>query len=112
MLNRPHVPANAITYQGNLEFLEDIIPKTVPYKKVKDSAAAKRAELLGEKPNEETFATTATNGSGRKQKNVNGGSANGSFVAREELSEDPNDQLEMEMQQAAASADRDVDMMD
>ncbi|KAI0594368.1 histone-fold-containing protein [Biscogniauxia sp. FL1348] len=37
--------ANAVSHQDNLQFLEDIVPKTVPYKQIKAQAAAKRAQL-------------------------------------------------------------------
>ncbi|RWA03511.1 hypothetical protein EKO27_g11594, partial [Xylaria grammica] len=37
--------ANAVSHQDNLQFLEDIIPKTVPYKQIKAHAAATRANL-------------------------------------------------------------------
>ncbi|KAI0437488.1 histone-fold-containing protein [Xylaria telfairii] len=39
--------ANAVSHQDNLQFLEDIIPKTVPYKQIKAHAAATRANLSG-----------------------------------------------------------------
>src|SRR5436190_19346049 len=39
--------ANAVSHQDNLQFLEDIIPKTVPYKQIKAHAAATRANLGG-----------------------------------------------------------------
>ncbi|KAI0022307.1 histone-fold-containing protein [Xylariomycetidae sp. FL0641] len=37
--------ANAVSHQDNLQFLEDIVPKTAPYKAIKAQAAARRAEL-------------------------------------------------------------------
>lgn len=39
--------ANAVSHQDNLQFLEDIIPKTVSYKQIKAHAAATRASLSG-----------------------------------------------------------------
>ncbi|TRX96955.1 hypothetical protein FHL15_002261 [Xylaria flabelliformis] len=39
--------ANAVSHHDNLQFLEDIIPKTVPYKQIKAHAAATRANLSG-----------------------------------------------------------------
>ncbi|KAI1168211.1 hypothetical protein F5B18DRAFT_269770 [Nemania serpens] len=39
--------ANAVSHQDNLQFLEDIVPKTVPYKQIKAHAAATRAKLGG-----------------------------------------------------------------
>jgi DNA polymerase epsilon subunit 4 len=41
--------ANAVAHHDNLQFLEDTIPRAVPYKKIKASAAAKRAQLTGAK---------------------------------------------------------------
>ncbi|KAL2267060.1 hypothetical protein VTJ83DRAFT_4337 [Remersonia thermophila] len=41
--------ANAIAHRDNLEFLEDVVPRTVPYKEVKAKAAAARAKMSGEK---------------------------------------------------------------
>ncbi|KAI1321714.1 histone-fold-containing protein [Xylariaceae sp. FL0255] len=39
--------ANAVSHQDNLQFLEDIVPKTVPFKQIKAHAAATRANLSG-----------------------------------------------------------------
>ncbi|KAI0459523.1 histone-fold-containing protein, partial [Xylaria acuta] len=39
--------ANAVSHHDNLQFLEDIVPKTVPYKQIKAHAAATRANLSG-----------------------------------------------------------------
>ncbi|KAI1396230.1 hypothetical protein F4819DRAFT_504651 [Hypoxylon fuscum] len=39
--------AGAVSHLDHLEFLEDVIPKTVPYKAVKASAAATRGALNG-----------------------------------------------------------------
>lgn len=41
------IPAAAITHQDNLEFLDDTIPKTQPYREVKQKAAETRAKLSG-----------------------------------------------------------------
>ncbi|KAH7031291.1 histone-fold-containing protein [Microdochium trichocladiopsis] len=40
--------ANAVSHKDNLEFLSDMVPKTVPYKQIKSQAAATRAKLNGE----------------------------------------------------------------
>ena len=37
--------ASAVAHQDHLQFLEDIVPRAVPYKKVRATAAAKRATL-------------------------------------------------------------------
>ncbi|RKU49008.1 hypothetical protein DL546_009680 [Coniochaeta pulveracea] len=108
--------ANAVLHHDNLEFLEDTIPKTAPYKAVKDQAAATRAKLQGKKP-EGTGAEVAeaagqpngkkakTNGSAK----VNGNTTGARFVVDEE---DPNAQLEMEMRQRGKpdGDDEDVNM--
>lgn len=40
--------ANAVSHNDNLEFLEDVVPRTVSYKKVKDTAIATQAKLRNE----------------------------------------------------------------
>ncbi|KAJ1333358.1 DNA polymerase epsilon subunit 4 [Microdochium nivale] len=40
--------ANAISHKDNLEFLADMVPKTVPFKQIKSQAAATWAQLNGE----------------------------------------------------------------
>ncbi|KJZ78035.1 hypothetical protein HIM_02672 [Hirsutella minnesotensis 3608] len=41
--------ANAVSHQDNLEFLEDTVPKTVPFKKIKAAARETQARLRGDK---------------------------------------------------------------
>ncbi|KAK3391044.1 histone-fold-containing protein [Podospora didyma] len=41
--------SNAVAHKDNLEFLEDVIPKTASYKLVKEKAAVTRAKLKGDK---------------------------------------------------------------
>ncbi|KAH7327962.1 histone-fold-containing protein [Stachybotrys elegans] len=91
--------ANAVSHQDHLEFLEDIVPKTVPMKKVKAIATATQARLRGEKTTDDAPLTTQNGNS--KAFAGNGDSSR--------LDEDPNDQLELEMRQAARS-DRDKDI--
>ncbi|OTB13169.1 hypothetical protein K445DRAFT_14154 [Daldinia sp. EC12] len=101
--------AAAVSHHDNLEFLEDVIPKTAPYKQIKAQAAATRhqltsgtpgAERAGEKqpqqqqpqqPREGTAAAAAaTNGSSSAKKHrpstsrssLNGGSFVGASGAR------------------------------
>ncbi|KAL1839800.1 hypothetical protein VTJ49DRAFT_1174 [Mycothermus thermophilus] len=68
--------ANAIAHRDNLEFLEDVVPKTAPYKEVKAKAAAARAKVSGEKVAGDAGATAAddrpTDGapSGKRAKSV------------------------------------------
>ncbi|KAK2059893.1 histone-like transcription factor and archaeal histone [Colletotrichum caudatum] len=110
--------ATAVNHHDNLEFLEDIIPKTVPYKQIKDQAAAARAQPRKAdqepKKRQSTLKTSAVNG-------VNGSSARTSAAATAAAdpltaalhSDDPSAQLEVESPQAAtatAAADEDVDM--
>ncbi|KAK3901619.1 histone-fold-containing protein [Staphylotrichum tortipilum] len=114
--------ANAVTHQDNLEFLEDVIPKTTSYKEVKAKTAAARARVSSEKsgatgaaagtagadalPNGKRAPKSIMNGHGS-----NGLSVNGLSRSRMLSSDaaDPNDQLEMEMRQAQRM-DEDVDM--
>lgn len=41
--------ASAVNHKDNLEFLDDTIPKTIPYKEIKQKAAETRAKLTGAK---------------------------------------------------------------
>ena len=112
-------PANAVTHQDNLEFLEDIIPKTTSYKEVKAKTAAARAKVSGEKTAGAVAAEEdrPTDGmpNGKRPKSIMNGhgspAANGVPRGRVLSSDavDPNDQLEMEMRQAQQH-DGDVDM--
>ncbi|KAF7553970.1 hypothetical protein G7046_g6941 [Stylonectria norvegica] len=98
--------ANAVSHQDNLEFLEDIVPKTVPYKKVKATAAATRARLRGEKTLDDKLATTIPVANGASKSIVNGDAGLPAVKSKgEDVAEDPNDQLELEMRQAAGSTD-------
>lgn len=90
----------------HLEFLQDVVPKTAPYKRIKDQAADTRSKLRVDK-----FAEDGGTANGaRKPPLANGSSVNGVMNSRDDQSEDPNDQLEMEMRQA--EQDQDVDMED
>lgn len=108
-----------MTHHDNLEFLEDIIPKTTSYKEVKGKSAAARARLNGDK----SAAAAAqddrpTEGmpNGKKPKSIMNGSASpatNGFSRSHMLSSpagDPSAQLELEMRQAEQSHDGDVDM--
>ncbi|EHK20298.1 uncharacterized protein TRIVIDRAFT_154990 [Trichoderma virens Gv29-8] len=93
--------ANAISHRDHLEFLEDVAPKTVPLKKAK---AINQARLRGE-PLPDAAPRAATNGSSAKPK------AAAAKAAAKDESNDPSDQLELEMRQAAQPEDDgDVDM--
>jgi DNA polymerase epsilon subunit 4 len=99
--------ANAVARQDNLEFLEDVVPKTVPYKAIKNTS--KNAAAPSSKAAEDRPATAnGTAGSGPVQEApsiVNGDAA---FAVRPptrervvvEEQQDPSEQLELEMRQA------------
>ncbi|KAI0387369.1 histone-fold-containing protein [Hypomontagnella monticulosa] len=127
--------AAAVSHQDNLEFLEDIIPKTAPYKAIKAQAAATRAQLIsgggpataekraGEAQKEAAAAAT-TNGAGggsgskKHRASTSRSSLNGSFVGAsgarimsdDDGPADPTDQLRSEMRQANGNDDDDVQM--
>lgn len=71
--------AAAVHHQDNLEFLDDTIPKTVPYKEIKQKAAETRAKLTGGSATTTTSepATTteeaAAQTNGKKQKTLTNG---------------------------------------
>lgn len=125
-------PANAISRRDNLEFLEDVAPKTTTFKKAKaaaqaqsrgeavadaDSAAAPRATANGSK-SKANGAKAAVNGQGKAGTNPFTLSLRGEESSRKEatttapaVSDEPNDQLELEMRQATRPQDdADVDM--
>ncbi|KAH7160266.1 histone-fold-containing protein [Dactylonectria estremocensis] len=107
--------ANAISHQDNLEFLEDVVPKTVPYKKIKAAAGATQARLRGENNANERPPTAKTPVANGTSKSIVNGNSNGSPFAvtprTEERQDDPNAQLELEMRQAAGQTrDGDVTM--
>ncbi|KAI1815801.1 hypothetical protein GGS20DRAFT_541419, partial [Poronia punctata] len=126
--------ANAVSHQDNLQFLEDIVPKTVPYKQIKAQAAATRANLSGGTDkigagngSAQTTASTSNqpNGNKKKKSRVSSGSGIASFVgasgakivSEDDASMDPNDQLQDEIRRANGvdgdgdgDGDGDVDM--
>ena len=94
--------ANAVSSNDNLEFLEDVVPKTQPYKAIRQKAAETRARINGDATTGEKQdggqEAPATNG--KKQKLlVNGGTGmlDAGSLGREE---DANAQLELEASQA------------
>ncbi|KAK7449083.1 histone-like transcription factor and archaeal histone [Colletotrichum acutatum] len=108
--------STAVNHHDNLEFLEDVIPKTVPYKQIKDSAAA--ARLNPRKADQEPKkrqSTLKTKGAGASSGNSNSNGINGSAataaldpVTAVIHSDDPSAQLVAEARRAAG--DEDVDM--
>ncbi|KAI1209574.1 histone-fold-containing protein [Annulohypoxylon truncatum] len=122
--------ASAVAAKENLEFLEDIVPKTVPYKRVKAEAAATRAQLssnvpageaagAADRPGETQRADAAANGK-KHRPSTSRSSLNGSFVGAsgarivsddDGTEADPADQLRAEMREASRGGrDEDVDM--
>ncbi|KAK5998258.1 DNA polymerase epsilon subunit C [Cladobotryum mycophilum] len=105
--------ANAISHQDHLEFLEDVAPKTVPFKKAKAVAFAAQARLRGEAIAEESITAVATSQSqilanGHGESNGNGTNPFTLSVRedkqkqkqQQQQDEDPNAQLELEMREA------------
>jgi DNA polymerase epsilon subunit 4 len=78
------------------------VPKTQPYSKIKEQAAATRARLNGDAADD-----AAPSSGGKKQKLIVKGGIMRTAGA-DDRSEDPNAQLELETQQAAG--DQDVEM--
>ena len=88
--------ANAVAHQDHLEFLEDVVPKTQPYKMVKHEAAATRAQINGGKASDDRLLPD-----GKKQKLlVNGEGFMSLGRGSDERSDDANAQLEEEARQA------------
>ncbi|KAK0388610.1 hypothetical protein NLU13_4853 [Sarocladium strictum] len=131
--------ANAVASHDHLEFLEDVVPKTVPYKKIKANALNTQARLNGDQAAEAQISSSAA-ATGRPSTAVSNGVAsvntspkmivNGEAAATGTFSvpprvepdinrrvsigavmteDDPSQQLAMEMRQAAGSG-RDSDV--
>ncbi|ROW05478.1 hypothetical protein VSDG_00035 [Cytospora chrysosperma] len=62
----------AVIAKDNLEFLDDTIPKTQPYKEVKQKAAETRAKLQGGKSAGEQGDEAPGQPNGKRQKSING----------------------------------------
>ncbi|RCI08355.1 hypothetical protein L249_8960 [Ophiocordyceps polyrhachis-furcata BCC 54312] len=103
--------ANAVSNQDNLEFLQDIIPKTMPYGKVKTKARETQARLRGDKSaDKSTKVAPITNGAGAVI--VNGD--DGAFTVRRRSDDDrtikPTEQMEHETARLLPFHDGDVPM--
>ncbi|WZH41515.1 histone-fold-containing protein [Fusarium acuminatum] len=99
--------SSAISHHDNLEFLEDVVPKTIPYKNIKASAKATQARLRGDNNNQNIESAMAN---GANKSLVNGNSM-GASAHLNDVQDDPNSQLEMESRQAVgANRDGDVAM--
>ncbi|GAO18052.1 hypothetical protein UVI_02042980 [Ustilaginoidea virens] len=105
------LPPNAVSHQDHLEFLEDIVPKTAPYKKVKAAAETTQARLRGGKvpePVQQDYTQTAMDRSGGLI--VNGASSASMVPLRtNDRREDPSEQLRLAMRRANGS-ERDGDI--
>lgn len=135
----PPTPANAVAHHDHLEFLEDVVPKTVPYKKIKGQAAAARAQAQGDQAQDgqkqanfgeaPRAKAPQANGSGSSNSKRKSSSSSGANVARvngtaaataaagddgsrpvDPAGDDPSAQLEAEMRQAAEGPDQDGDL--
>ncbi|KAI1775379.1 histone-fold-containing protein [Hypoxylon cercidicola] len=126
--------AGAVVHTDNLEFLADIIPKTVPYKQIKAQAARTRAQLgngatttsaaAADLADDDTSGEPAQNGGGGSSKkhgasgsrsSLNGGvasfvGASGARIVSDDDDDEgpemnPTDQLHNEMRQARGQGD-------
>lgn len=97
--------ASAVATNDNLEFLEDVVPRTHTYKSVKQRAQETRARINGEPGVEEKKPRS----NGKKQQKLTANGAADRSGTADEHSEDPNAQLELEASQAAGE---DVPMRD
>ncbi len=88
------------------------MPKTVPFKKALAAANATQARLRGENvTSDEGLQSTQEPANGNDSVALaNGDNATFSVPLRIDDKYDPNDQLEMEMRQAAEPKDHDVSM--
>ncbi|OTA58309.1 hypothetical protein K449DRAFT_122316 [Hypoxylon sp. EC38] len=118
--------AAAVATKDNLEFLGDVVPKTVHYGHIKAKAAATRAQLSSsaapaDRPGETQREVTANGGGGGSKKHRasnSRSSLNGSFVGAsgarimsdDDGPEDPTDQLHDEMRAANRGGQGDVHM--
>ncbi|RDA95196.1 hypothetical protein CP533_1878 [Ophiocordyceps camponoti-saundersi (nom. inval.)] len=107
--------ANAVSNQDNLEFLQDIIPKTIPYGKVKTSAKETQARLRGDKSTDKSKSKVApiTNGTGGGGAVIVNGD-DGAFAVRrrsdDDRSVDASEQMEHETARLLPFHDGDVPM--
>ncbi|KAI9901583.1 hypothetical protein N3K66_003400 [Trichothecium roseum] len=109
--------ANTVSHQDHLEFLEDMVPKTVPLKKIKAAAAATQSRLRGETQTVDEVARpdtahSATGGNATLIVNGDDGATSGPrVIGAAAVEEDPSQQLELEMRQAQdVRRDADVSM--
>ncbi|KAI6382059.1 hypothetical protein MCOR25_000936 [Pyricularia grisea] len=107
--------ANAVAHQESLEFLTDVVPKTVAFKDIKERASHTQARLRGEKPAADA-EPPALLPNGKRQKSLLNGDesviSNGFSHGRHSIlsEDDPSRQLELEMRQAGGGRDQDQDV--
>ena len=108
--------ANAVARQDNLEFLEDVVPKTVPYKTIKNAKNANPKPAAAERPVTANGTANPTAAVQESPSIVNGDAA---FAVRPptrdrivvpEETQDPSEQLELEMRQARGTGGHDDDV--
>lgn len=90
--------ANAVARLDNLEFLSDIVPRTVPYKQVKEKKVPQAPQLANGEGSMEAGQTTLLNGANGFAHEAAGEDGEDAAAA------DPNAQLEMEIRGARAEA--------
>lgn len=105
-----------MAHQESLEFLTDVVPKTIAFKDIKERASNTQARLRGEKPAADA-EPPALMPNGKRQKSLLNGDesviSNGFSHGRHSIlsEDDPSRQLELEMRQAGGKdQDQDVDM--
>ncbi|KAM3531916.1 hypothetical protein MY4038_004265 [Beauveria bassiana] len=102
--------ASAVSHHDSLEFLEDTVPKTVPFKKALAAASATQARLRGENVTSDEGLQSTQEPANSSSVLVNGDKGLFNVPLRTDDRYDPSDQLELEMRQAAQSRDPDVSM--
>ncbi|KAL2754370.1 hypothetical protein ACRALDRAFT_2043370 [Sodiomyces alcalophilus JCM 7366] len=104
--------ASAVAHNDNLEFLEDVIPKTVPYKKIKNQAAATRARVQGDSVDGAAGTLAATTGAKSRPSPLTAAvTTNGVNGHASPAADEPGAPLETRPMQASdADGDGDVGM--
>lgn len=98
-----------MNHKDNLEFLEDVIPKTTPYKQIKEKTAATRAKLSnGTKTGAEGEDASLPNG--KKQKSLVNGTLNGFATSSKVLKPEDIVNPEVEEEPRPVAHDGDVQM--
>ncbi|KAI9167181.1 DNA polymerase epsilon subunit C [Paramyrothecium foliicola] len=101
--------ANAVARHERLQFLEDMVPKTVPFKKIKATAGIPQATLRMDKLSDSKRARKEAQANGSSAAATGDAATTPSRANNSGIDDDPNEQLELEMRQAAGS-NRDADV--